>query len=130
MVDDPLEPARGANRWYEYGAIPSDSQLAHDLVLALRHLIDLIERGDATGVRYGAELAGRSILYGDITALHREGWTGPKIKGGNSGAPFAWFVFSPQAHPPETGYVTKRISWRVDVPTDEVDLFSGVAGLL
>ena len=73
MVDDPLEPARGANRWYEYGAIPSDSQLAHDLVLALRHLIDLIERGDATGVRYGAELAGRSILYGDITALHRTG---------------------------------------------------------
>ena len=59
-----------------------------------------------------------------LPMMHREGWTGPKIKGGISGAPFAWFVFSPQAHPPETGYVTKRISWRVDVPTTPAfDLF-------
>ena len=56
-----------------------------------------------------------------LPMMHREGWAGPKINGGNSGAPFAWFVFSPEPHAPETGYVTRRISWRVDVPA--FDLF-------
>ena len=61
-----------------------------------------------------------------LPMMHREGWTGPKIKGGNSGAPFAWFVFAARPHAPDTGYVTRRISWRVPVPTATPDLFEGL----
>lgn len=41
--------------------------------------------------------------------MHRDGWDGPKS--GNSGAPFAWFVFEPEER---AGPVhLRRISWRV-----------------
>ena len=65
-----------------------------------------------------------------LPMMHREGWTGPKIKGGNSGAPFAWFVFEARPHASDQGYVTRRISWRVPVPRAETDLFAGAEGWL
>lgn len=45
-----------------------------------------------------------------LPMMHREGWEGPKL--GNSGAPFAWFIFAPWDRggaPIEL----RRISWRV-----------------
>jgi hypothetical protein len=65
-----------------------------------------------------------------LPMMHREGWTGPKIKGGSSGAPFAWFVFEARPHASDQGYVTRRISWRVPVPRAETDLFAGAEGWL
>ena len=44
-----------------------------------------------------------------LPMMHREGWEGPKHS--NSGAPFAWFVFEPLPHPPQQGYVVRRVSW-------------------
>ena len=60
-----------------------------------------------------------------LPMMHREGWTGPKIKGGNSGAPFAWFVFRSFPRQPGAPIELRRISWRVPVPvpTAEVNLF-------
>lgn len=59
-----------------------------------------------------------------LPMMRREGWTGPKIKGGNSGAPFAWFVFSAAKRQTEA-VEFRRMSWRVPVPTKEADLFGG-----
>lgn len=42
--------------------------------------------------------------------MHREGWDGPKQ--GNSGAPFAWFHFSPTPRPDGAPIALHRISWR------------------
>jgi hypothetical protein len=43
-----------------------------------------------------------------LPQMHREGWTGNKT--GNSGAPFAWFVFEPTKH---SGPIElRRMSWR------------------
>ena len=42
--------------------------------------------------------------------MHREGWEGPKI--GNSGAPFAWFVFDAEPRPAGEPIALFRMSWR------------------
>jgi hypothetical protein len=45
-----------------------------------------------------------------LPMMHREGWGGPRI--GNSGAPFAWFVFSALPRPPDSPIELRRMSWR------------------
>jgi hypothetical protein len=45
-----------------------------------------------------------------LPMMHREGWEGPKL--GNSGAPFAWFVFSAHRRPPASPIALHRMSWR------------------
>lgn len=42
--------------------------------------------------------------------MHREGWAGPKHS--NSGAPFAWFVFSAQPRLADAPIELRRMSWR------------------
>ena len=42
--------------------------------------------------------------------MHRDGYEGPKNS--NSGAPFAWFVFTQQTCVENCGFVVRRISWR------------------
>lgn len=44
-----------------------------------------------------------------LPMMHREGWEGPKI--GNSGAPFAWFVFEPTSRN-DRPIELRRMSWR------------------
>ena len=45
-----------------------------------------------------------------LPMMHRDGWEGPK--NGNSGAPFAWFVFEPGRR---LGAIElRRISWRTE----------------
>lgn len=67
-----------------------------------------------------AEGAGRSDLIDGhlsrvwlgrerLPMMHRDGWDGPKI--GNSGAPFAWFVFERRPLLPGA-FVVRRMSWR------------------
>lgn len=43
-------------------------------------------------------------------AMHRDGWTGNRLT--NSGAPYAWFHFSPVAWPAGSSISLTRISWR------------------
>lgn len=43
-------------------------------------------------------------------AMHREGWAGPKLS--NSGAPFAWFVFSARPRPVDVPIALHRLRWR------------------
>lgn len=45
-----------------------------------------------------------------LPMMHRDGWGGPRI--GNSGAPFAWFVFSAERRPPSEPIQLRRMSWR------------------
>jgi hypothetical protein len=45
-----------------------------------------------------------------LPMMHREGWIGPKNS--NSGAPFAWFVFSAEKRPASEPIQLRRISWR------------------
>jgi hypothetical protein len=45
-----------------------------------------------------------------LPMMHREGYEGPRT--GNSGAPFAWFVFSALPRPPESPIELRRMSWR------------------
>jgi hypothetical protein len=45
-----------------------------------------------------------------LPQMHREGWEGPKQS--NSGAPFAWFVFSPTPRPLGSPIDLRRVSWR------------------
>lgn len=45
-----------------------------------------------------------------LPMMHREGWAGPKL--GNSGAPFAWFVFSAHPRPAGSPIALHRMSWR------------------
>jgi hypothetical protein len=45
-----------------------------------------------------------------LPMMHRDGWEGRKI--GSSGAPFAWFVFSPEARQKQTATELRRVSWR------------------
>lgn len=53
----------------------------------------------------------RTVLLGieRLPMMHRDGWAGPK--NGNSGAPFAWFVFDP-APRRSAEFTMRRISWR------------------
>ena len=44
-----------------------------------------------------------------LPMMHREGYEGKKLTRG--AVPYAWFSFSPIAHDPAQGYVTRRISW-------------------
>lgn len=44
-----------------------------------------------------------------LPQMHREGWAGKKTS--NSGAPFAWFVFSPAGND-DKPIAFKRMSWR------------------
>lgn len=44
-----------------------------------------------------------------LPQMHREGWEGPRTA--NSGAPFAWFVFSPEQRGGKP-IELRRISWR------------------
>ena len=46
-----------------------------------------------------------------LPMMHREGWEGKKT--GIGGVPFGWFVFGTQPHAPDTGFTTRRVSWRV-----------------
>lgn len=43
-------------------------------------------------------------------AMHREGWAGPKLT--NSGAPFAWFVFSRARRPAHEPIHLHRFRWK------------------
>jgi hypothetical protein len=43
-------------------------------------------------------------------AMHREGWEGNKFS--NSGAPFAWFVFSAQPRERSEPITLRRFWWR------------------
>lgn len=45
-----------------------------------------------------------------LPMMHREGWNGSRNH--NSGAPFAWFVFSAQGRPPGSPIGLRRMSWR------------------
>lgn len=45
-----------------------------------------------------------------LPAMHREGWEGPRMA--NSGAPFAWFVFSSAPRPEGSPVELRRMSWR------------------
>lgn len=45
-----------------------------------------------------------------LPMMHREGWQGRRI--GNSGAPFAWFVFSAEPRPGGSPVALHRMSWR------------------
>jgi hypothetical protein len=45
-----------------------------------------------------------------LPMMHRDGWEGPKI--GNSGAPFAWFVFHAKPKRFIPGIELRRVSWR------------------
>lgn len=53
----------------------------------------------------------RTVLLGieRLPMMHRDGWDGPTI--GNSGAPFAWFVFHPEPRG-SVEFTMRRISWR------------------
>lgn len=50
-----------------------------------------------------------------LPRMHREGWAGNYS---NSGAPFAWFVFSPRAA--DRVIELRRVSWRKEVMPDAV----------
>ena len=66
-----------------------------------------------------------------VPMMHREGYTGPKIKGGNSGTPFAWFVFRPSPRQSGNAIELRRISWRVPIPkSDDENLFAGMEAFL
>lgn len=43
-------------------------------------------------------------------AMHREGWTGPKLS--NSSAPFAWFLFDARPRPEREPIALRRLMWR------------------
>lgn len=43
-------------------------------------------------------------------AMHREGWTGPRLS--NSGAPFAWFDFSAERRPDGVPIALHRFRWK------------------
>ncbi|WP_276199029.1 class I SAM-dependent methyltransferase [Chelatococcus sp. XZ-Ab1] len=45
-----------------------------------------------------------------LPTMHREGWSGNRLT--NSGAPFAWFVFSADPRPAGTPIELMRMSWR------------------
>jgi hypothetical protein len=45
-----------------------------------------------------------------LPMMHREGWVGARL--GNSGAPFAWFVFSATKKAPGVPIELRRMSWR------------------
>lgn len=45
-----------------------------------------------------------------LPTMHREGWEGPRMS--NSGAPFAWFVFEPEARNAAAAIELRRMSWR------------------
>jgi hypothetical protein len=45
-----------------------------------------------------------------LPMMHRDGWEGPKNS--NSGAPFAWFVFSATKRLPAMPIELRRVSWR------------------
>lgn len=93
----------------------ADQFVRHALTLAPR-VIMLLRWAYAEG-------AGRSDIIDNhlshvwlgkerLPMMHRDGWDGPKL--GNSGAPFAWFVFEQQTRLPDAGFVVRRISWRED----------------
>jgi hypothetical protein len=44
-----------------------------------------------------------------LPMMHREGYEGRKLSKGS--VPYAWFCFSPQAHPASRGFRVRRISW-------------------
>lgn len=92
-------------------------KLADDMV---RHGLRLVPRVIMLLRWAYAEGAGRSdIIDGHLSRvwlgrerlpmMHRHGYAGPRI--GNSGAPFAWFVF--EQEPPKVGeFIVRRVSWR------------------
>ena len=94
-------PYRFANEFARKGL-----ELAPKVILLLRWAYaegarrsDLID-GHLTRVYLGKER---------LPMMHRDGWQGPKIKGG--AMPFAWFVFErDKARSPE--FIVRRISWR------------------
>lgn len=45
-----------------------------------------------------------------LPQMHREGWESKKTT--NSGAPFAWFIFTPKAREPGEPIELRRMSWR------------------
>jgi hypothetical protein len=49
-----------------------------------------------------------------LPMMHRDGWEGPKNS--NSGAPFAWFVFSAEGRPAGSPIELRRVSWRINEP--------------
>jgi hypothetical protein len=92
-----------------------------------RHADKFIRKGLALGAPVivllrlmALEGAGRSDLIDEhlnhvfigkerLPMMHRDGWTGKKLKQG--AMPFGWFVFTPESKP--HGYFTaSRISWR------------------
>jgi hypothetical protein len=52
-----------------------------------------------------------------LPMMHREGWPGPKNS--NSGAPFAWFVFSADKRPVGDPIQLRRMSWRSPKPIEK-----------
>jgi methylase of polypeptide subunit release factors len=47
-----------------------------------------------------------------LPAMHRDGWTGPKVE--KATMPFAWFHFTAKKRPLGAGFKARRISWRGD----------------
>jgi hypothetical protein len=84
----------------------------------IRHALSLVPRVAVLLRAMAIEGAGRAdLIDGHLTdfwigidrppAMHREGWTGNRL--GNSGAPFAWFVF--QAEPRGAEPIRMRRFW-------------------
>lgn len=87
----------------------------------IRRGLELVETVIVLQRSMAIEGAGRSDLidchlanyYPGIERLpmiHREGWTGRKVR--SSAMPFAWFVFE-RDHPRPGSWIGRRISWRV-----------------
>lgn len=53
-----------------------------------------------------------------LPQMHREGYDGPKQS--NSGAPFAWFVFSPTPHAIGQPIALRRMSWRSGIRQESI----------
>lgn len=60
-----------------------------------------------------------------LPMMHREGWDGPRL--GNSGAPFAWFVFHPCPRG-DAPIALRRMSWRDGASADKESLTSASDG--
>lgn len=94
-------PFRLADEFIRHGL-----RLCSTVVVLLRlAALEGARRSDIIDRHLGMVLLGKERL----PMMHRDGWQGPK--NGNSGAPFAWFIFARE--PPQPGVITmKRISWR------------------
>jgi hypothetical protein len=91
----------------------ADKFVRHGLALGCKTIVLLrlacIEgaaRSDLIDRHLSHVWAGRERL----PAMHREGWTGRRLK--TASTPYGWFVFTPQSHLPDAGFSIRRVSWR------------------